>query len=327
MRDGRVVRRPFADLTAQVVRPRGPETVDQRGLFSIAFAPDYARSGLLYAFFVDRRGHLRVDELRRAPGDGDRVEPRARRTVIDLGRVSLQHHGGQLQFGPDRLLWISTGQDDEPASSRDLRSWHGKLLRIDPRRAADGSAYRVPADNPFVAKPGARAEIAARGLRNPWRFSFDAPSGLLLIGDVGETRAEEVDALPLRQALGADFGWDLVEGRTRRRAGALDRSVAPAIVHRHSRSWCAVVGGLVVRDPGLPRLRGRYLYGDVCSGALWSARIARSGAARDVRRLPLRVPYLVSFGRDGRGRAYAVSLSGLVWRLSAPAAPPAASSR
>jgi glucose/arabinose dehydrogenase len=326
VRDGRVVRRPFADLTRQVVRPRGPETVDQRGLLSVAFAPDYARSGLLYTYFVDRRGHLRVDELRRDARDRGRVDPRARRTVIDLGRVSLQHHGGQIQFGPDGMLWISTGQDDEPRSSRDLRSWHGKLLRIAPREGRDGSAYRVPVSNPFVATPGARPETFARGLRNPWRFSFDSRSGLLVIGDVGDARAEEVDALPVERAAGADFGWDTVEGRKRRRNGALEHYVAPAIVHQHSRSWCAVVGGLIVRDPRLPGLFGRYVYGDVCSGWVWSARLARSGAASDVRRLPLRIPYLVSFGRDGIGRPYAVSLSGYVWRLEArrPAARPAA---
>ena len=318
VRDGRVVRRPFADLRRQVVVPRGPETVDQRGLFSIAFAPDYRRSGRLYAYFVDRRRHLRVDELRRAAGGRDAVDPRARRTVLDLGPVGLQHHGGQLRFGPDGLLWISTGQDDEPGSSRDLRSWHGKLLRIDPRARDDGRGYRVPAGNPFLATPGARPEIVARGLRNPWRFSFDRRSGLLVIGDVGDARAEEVDALPVERAAGADFGWDLVEGRTRRRAGALSGYVAPAIVHRHSRSWCAVVGGEVARDRRLPRLWGRYLYGDVCSGWVWSARLARDGAAGDVRRLPLRIPYLVSFGADGRGRIHAVSLSGALWRLVAP---------
>jgi hypothetical protein len=309
--------RSFADLRHRVIRPDGPETIDQRGLFSIAFSPDYARSGLLYAYFVDRRSHLRIDELRRDPRDADRVDPRARRTLIDLGSVSLQHHGGQLQFGPDGLLWISTGQDDEPGSSHDLGSWHGKLLRIDPRPGRDGRPYRVPVGNPFVSTAGARPETFARGLRNPWRFSFDGPSGLLLIGDVGETRAEEIDAVPVRQAARADFGWDLVEGRARRRAGRLNGYVAPAIVHRHSRSWCAVVSGLVARDPDLPGLFGRYLYGDVCSGSVWSARLARSGAASDVRRIGLRIPYLVSFGRDGLGRTYGVSLSGSVWRLVA----------
>ncbi|MDO8209078.1 sorbosone dehydrogenase family protein [Conexibacter sp. CPCC 206217] len=326
VRDGRTLRRPFADLSRQVVRPHGPETVDQRGLFSLAFAPDYARSGLLYAFFVDRRGHLRVDGLQRDPRDPDRIDPRRRRTVIDLGRVSLQHHGGQLQFGPDGMLWISTGQDDEPASSRDLRSLHGKLLRIDPRGGRVERPYRVPADNPYLATttlpgdapadvPAARPEIAARGLRNPWRFSFDRPSGLLLIGDVGDTAFEEVDALPVKRALGADFGWDRVEGRERRGGGTIPGYVAPAIVHRHSRQWCAVVGGLVVRDPRLPRLAGSYLYGDVCSGWLWAARLDRAGRAHGDRRLALRVPYLVSFGTDGRGRVYAVSLSGAVVRL------------
>jgi glucose/arabinose dehydrogenase len=316
VRDGRTLRRPFADISRAVVRLRDAETVDQRGLFSIAFSPSYRRSGLLYAFFVDRRSHLRVDELRRDAHDADRIDPRARRTVIDLGRVSLQHHGGQLQFGPDGLLWISTGQDDEPASSRELGSWHGKLLRIDPRRTRDDEPYRVPAGNPFTATPEARAEVMAIGLRNPWRFAFDRPSGLVVIGDVGEASAEEIDAVSVQQAAGADFGWDLAEGRAPRGATLPARYVAPALVHPHSRSWCAIVGGVVVRDRRLPRLVGRYLYGDVCSGGLWSARLAPSGSARDDRRLALHVPYLVSFGTDGRGRVYAVSLAGTVWRIA-----------
>jgi Glucose / Sorbosone dehydrogenase len=296
VRDGRVLPAPFADLRRQVLIRDPDEAVDQRGLFSIAFAPDYRRSGLLYAMYVDRRGHLRVDALRRSAHDRDRADPHGRRLLLDLGPAALQHHGGQLQFGMDGLLWISTGQEDDPASSQRLDSLRGKLLRIDPRA------------------PGALPQVMASGLRNPWRFSFDAATRTVVIGDVGDSSVEEVDAVSIASlAQTPDFGWPRMEGTLR--SGPGPRGVAPLLVHRHADGWCSVVGGYVVRDPAPRALRGRYVYGDVCSGRLWSARLTASRASGD-RPLGLTVPYLVSFGLDGRGRLYAVSLAGDVWRLT-----------
>jgi glucose/arabinose dehydrogenase len=333
VRDGRVLRRPFADLRRHVLIRDPQVRVDQRGLFSIAFARDYRHSGLLYAMYAARDGHLRVDELRRSASDSNRTDPRGRRPVIDLGPAGIQHHGGQLQVDRDGLLWISTGQEDDPASSQDLGSLNGKLLRIDPRRTRTSPAqpYAIPPDNPYVARADARPEIVASGLRNPWRFSLDARSGLALIGDVGEQAVEEVDALSLRDPLaGANFGWPLLEGRGRVAPTTRDEpagvatpapdtladAVAPLLVQRHDAGWCSLVGGVVVRDPALRALRGRYIYGDVCSGRLRSARITSVTRATDDRALTPHVPYLVSFGVDARRRLYAVSLSGTVWRFA-----------
>ena len=248
--------RVLVDLRRRVLVKDPRETVDQRGLLSLAFAP--GRRRLFYVMYVNRRGRLRIDEVRR----------RRVRRVLDLGPAATQHHGGQLQFGPDGLLYASTGIGDDPAAS-------GRILRFDPRRP--------------------EPEVYATGLRNPWRFSFHRRT--LLIGDVGEDRAEEID---IATAPGADFGWPAYEG---------DEDdplyTPPALTHRHPR-WCAIVGGYV--------WRGRYLYGDVCSGRIWSARLDGDRLRRP-RRTRLRVPYLVSFGRDGRGRVYAVSLFGNVYRL------------
>ena len=276
VRRGRVLRRPLLDLRRRVLIEDDRETIDQRGLLSIVFAPNYRRSGRLFVDYVDKDGRLRVDEWRRGSG-------RLRR-VLDLGEATTQHHGGQLQFGPDGLLYVSTGMGDDPDTSQDPASPGGKILRLDPRE-----------------RP-ARPEVVALGLRNPWRFSF-APGGLLLIGDVGGSRAEEVDMLRPGTGPPVNFGWPLAEGRTPAGQPGL---TGPAIVHTHSSGWCSLVGGYV--------LRGRYLYGDVCSGRLWSARL-RDGRLSRPRRVGLTVPYLVSFGRDARGRVYAISLSGAVWRL------------
>jgi len=167
VRRGRVLRRPLIDLRRRVLVGSPDETADQRGLLSMAFAPDYARSGRFYVDYVDRDGRLRVDAARRGSS-------RTRRT-LDLGVATTMHHGGQLQFGPDGLLYVSTGMGDDPDSSQDPDRPGGKILRLDPRR------------------PGQPPEIVALGLRNPWRFSFDRRSGLILIGDVGGSRTEEVD--------------------------------------------------------------------------------------------------------------------------------------
>jgi glucose/arabinose dehydrogenase len=249
-------RRVLADLRKRVLVEDPRETVDQRGLLSMAFAP--GRRRLFYVMYVNRRSRLRIDEVRRG---------RVRR-VLDLGPAATQHHGGQLQFGPDGLLYASTGMGDDPAAS-------GKILRFDPRRP--------------------EPEVYATGLRNPWRFSFHRRA--LLIGDVGDRKVEEID---VATAPGHDFGWPAYEG---------DEDdvlyTPPALTHRHPR-WCAITGGYV--------RRGRYLYGDLCSGWIWSARF-RDGRLSDPRRTRLRVPYLVSFGRDGAGRLYAVSFFGRVYRI------------
>jgi glucose/arabinose dehydrogenase len=290
VRRGRVLRRPLADLRRRVLRARGAATGDQRGLFSVAFPRDFRRSGRFYVQYVDRHGTERVDELRRGR--------RGTRTVLDLGHAATQHHGGQLQFGPDGFLYVSTGMNDDPASSQDPAATGGKLLRIDPRAA------------------GARPEVYALGLRNPWRFAFDRGTGALLVGDVGDTRREEVDVIAPGAPAGTNLGWPGYEG-TRRRTGAPDvaGAVGPALSYGHRGGRCAVTGGYVVRDPRLPALRGRYLFGDLCRGDLLTARL-RGTSLGPVRPLRLRVSFLVSFGQDTAGRVYAVGFDGDVFRLA-----------
>ena len=201
---GRVLRRPLIDMRRRVLIGDPDETSDQRGLLSMAFAPDYARSGRFYVDYVDRDGRLRVDAARRGSSRTQRI--------LDLGVATTMHHGGQLQFGPDGKLYVSTGMGDDPGSSQDPDRPGGKILRLDPRR------------------PGQRPEIVALGLRNPWRFSFDRRTGLALIGDVGESHTEEVDVLDPAGATPVNFGWPFAEGRTTQ-PGAPAGLTAPAIAH------------------------------------------------------------------------------------------------
>ena len=314
LRGGKRLRRPFADLRRQVLVRSREETRDQRGLLSIAFAPDYGRSGLLYAFYVDRRDRIVVDELRRARGTADRIAPSSRRRVLDVGPAGPFHHGGQLQFGPDGLLYVAVGFADVAGRGQDLGSLYGKILRIDPRPSA-GAAYRIPPGNPFAARTGARPEIFVLGLRNPWRFSFDRATGDLVIGDVGEAAAEEIDVLPRGEQAGANLGWDRAEGAHVR--GELPPGYRAPVLSfdqgRASGGWCSIVGGYVVRDPRIPELRGSYLFSDLCHGRVHAARLG--AAPVRARALRLRVPYLASFGEDTLRRVYAVSFDGPVFRL------------
>jgi glucose/arabinose dehydrogenase len=297
---GRVRRRPFADLRARVEGRNALDiSRDQGGLLSFAFGPGGRR---LYVLYTGRDDHVHVDELRRG----------RLRTLLSVPRRSSNDLGGALRFGPDGMLYVGLGYGRDRTASRDLGRLEGKLLRIDPRPAA-GRPYRIPPDNPFVLRPGARPEIYSYGLRNPWRFGFDRPTRGLVVADVGESRREEVDFLPWRRASGADFGWPGFEGDVRLERGAT-RGVRPVLVRRHRGGTCAIIGGHVVRGGALRGLRGRYLYGDLCTGEVRSA-VLRTGGARGDRSEGARVPYLTAFGRDARGRVYAASLYGPVYRL------------
>jgi glucose/arabinose dehydrogenase len=314
-RDGRTLAQPFLDIRSRVLAG------GEQGLLSVAFAPDYQRSGRFYVDYTDRDGDTRIVEYRRG-ASADRANPRSARLVLFQDQPESNHNGGLLLFGPDDLLYVGLGdgggsgdQHGPIGNAQNLGTLLGKILRIDPRRARDGRRYRVPAGNPFVGRAGARPEVYAWGLRNPWRFSFDRATGDIAIGDVGEGDVEEIDFRRRGGARGANFGWRAWEG-TRRYDSGLDVAahVPPALEYTHRAGGCSVTGGYVVRDPRLPSLAGRYLYGDFCIGRLLTARLAPDGATAR-RALPLHVPSLSSFGEDNAGRVYAVSLGGPVYRL------------
>ncbi len=292
----------------------------ERGLLSVAFPPDYARSRRFYVYYTDGEGAIRVDEFqRRSP---TRAAAGSRREVIRIPHpVNANHNGGQLQF-LGNLLYFGTGDGgsggDPPNNAQNKDVLLGKLLRIDPR-ASGGKPYTVPADNPFVGKPG-RDEIYSYGLRNPFRFTFDTTHGQprIAIGDVGQNEFEELDYTTVGRASGANFGWDAFEGFSRyteENSGTPDPggTVKPIFAYGRSRG-CTIIGGYVVRDPRLRGLRGRYVHADLCEGQLRSL-VPHLKRASDDRRLGLRVQSPSSFGEDQRHRLYAVSLEGPVYRF------------
>jgi glucose/arabinose dehydrogenase len=315
LRGGKRLARPFLDVGARIT------SGGEQGLLGLAFAPDYARTGLFYVYWTSKDGgRNQVVEFRRA--NADRADASSARVVVDQADGEGNHNGGMLAFGPDGLLYAGLGDggggDDQHGArgnAQNLGTILGKILRIDPRRSG-AKAYRIPSSNPFVGRSGARGEIYSYGLRNPYRFSFDRSTGDLTIGDVGQDAVEEVDFVRRGRGRGANFGWRPWEGNRRNFDEPAPGHVAPVITHTHGEGWCSVTGGYVVRDPDLPGLRGQYVYGDYCKGDLYAATL-RAGRASGQRRVGLHVASLSSFGEDAAGRVYATSLSGPVYRLAA----------
>lgn len=316
VRRGKVLDHPFLDLREQV------QADGEQGLLGLAFAPDFARSKRLYVHYSEAgSGDTRIVEYRAA--SRDRAKAGSARVVLRVDQPESNHNGGEITFGPDGLLYVGLGDgggaDDQHGrrgNAQDLGSLLGKILRIDPR-ASGGRAYSVPRDNPFAGRAGARGEVYAYGLRNPWRFSFDRKSGALAIADVGQNDVEEVDFVARGKGAGANFGWRPFEGTRTNFEEPAAGHVRPVIEKGHDDGWCSITGGFVVRDRALGRLFGRYVYGDFCKGQIRSARLTPGGAKGDSAVGGLKtIPSLSSFGQDARGRIYAVSLEGPVYRLA-----------
>jgi len=299
---------PFLDIRDRV------NFVGERGLLSMTFDPQYAANGYFYVYYVDLGGDVVVERFGSTPGSN--VAGVGAGIVITIPHRGPEHHGGLIAFGPDNMLYLAPGDGrccgDPQNNAQNLGTLLGKVLRIDVRALP----YTIPAGNPFSDRLGARAEIWAYGLRNPWRFSFDVPSGMLYIGDVGQDAREEVN-VATATAAGLNYGWPLMEGSacfvpsTNCNSGLL---TLPAHDYLHSEG-CSVTGGHVYRGSAIPELTGHYLYSDYCRGWLRSFRFT-AGRATDHRSWPgIGLSASVSFGRDGAGELYMIS-GERVWRIT-----------
>jgi glucose/arabinose dehydrogenase len=305
IRDGRVDRLPVLDLSGQV------SLGGEQGLLGLAFSPD---GRYLYVNFTDVPGDTHITEFRMRDG---RADPASRREVLVVDQPFSNHNGGNLAFGPDGFLYVGLGDGgsggDPFGNAQSLETLLGKMLRIDPR-PADGRPYGIPRDNPFLEREGARAEIWAYGLRNPWRYSFDRRTGDLWIGDVGQSAREEIDFQPASSDGGENYGWDRFEGTLPFEGGGLPGAVRPILDYGREQGG-TVIGGYVYRGTAIPGLQGAYLFGDFFVPTLRAIR--RQGRRVVVRtELSAEVPNLSAFGEDHRGELYALSLSGPVYRLA-----------
>jgi glucose/arabinose dehydrogenase len=312
LRGGKRLARPFLDIRSRIV------SGGEQGLLSMAFAPDYAKSHRFWVYFTNRNGDEEIDQFRAA--SRDRAAASTAKRVLVQADSESNHNGGQLQVGRDGYLYAGLGDgggaNDQHGSfgnGQRLSTLLGKIIRIAPKA---GGGYRVPRGNPFAGRAGARGEIYSYGLRNPWRFSFDRRTGDIVIADVGQDQVEEIDYRKRGTASGVNFGWRPWEGRRRNFNEPAPGAVFPQVTKSHSDGWCSITGGYVVRDRALGSLYGRYVYGDFCKGQLRSVKLSQAKATGD-RALGVRtVNSLSSFGEDARGRVYAASLEGPVYRLA-----------
>jgi len=317
---GSLLSRPFIDLTAAV--SKGGE----QGLLGLAFHPKYATNGKFYVNFTTKTGSTAINEYR-VSADANVADRASGRRIITIAQPYANHNGGHIAFGPDGYLYVGMGDGgsagDPGNRAQNLNSLLGKMLRIDINGRSGSRQYRIPASNPYVGKTG-RDEIWSRGLRNPWRWSFDRLRGDLWIGDVGQNRYEEVDRSSATVAAirgrGVNYGWRTMEGRAcYSPASGCNKTgkILPVVTYSHAAGDCSVIGGYVYRGSTATSLVGRYLFGDFCSGRIWS--IARGARAPATRSLFMDTDLnITSFGEGEDGELYVTATDGGVRRIVAP---------
>ena len=328
----RILPAPFLDVGALV------SCCGEQGLLSVAFHPRYASNGFFFVDYTDRSpgaGATIVARYRVSAGDPNRADPSSAAILLRIPQPFVNHNGGQLQFGPDGFLYVGMGDggsaNDPVCNAQSPDSLLGKLLRIDVDRTVDTAPfYAIPPDNPFVSSGGAPPEAWAKGLRNPWRFSFDRLTGDLFIGDVGQDVREEIDYEPLAAGGGQNYGWKVMEGTRCGDGGTSGCSpvpppcgdpsyTAPILVYDHLGGACSVTGGYLYRGLSVPDLYGLYVYGDYCSGQVFAA--AEASGAWSSQALAIAVPNLTTFGEDSSGDLYLGTQDGGLYRF-VPSAPP-----
>jgi glucose/arabinose dehydrogenase len=310
---GTVQPQPFLDISERV----GSQGSEQ-GLLSVAFPPDYAGSGDLYVDYTDQQGNTVVARYQLLAGNPDQADPNSEQKILQIEQPAANHNGGQLQFGPDGYLYVGMGDGgaagDPWGNAQKPGALLGKLLRIN---VTDATTYTVPASNPLLGQSGARPEIWALGLRNPWRFSFDQGTGDLYIADVGQNTYEEIDFQPANSPGGQNYGWNIMEGehcfqpQTGCDTGGL---VLPVTEYDHGQG-CSVTGGYVYRGTRYPELSGTYFFGDYCSGNIWGLRHSETGEWQMALLLTTNLN-ISSFGVDSAGEIYVVGYrEGTIYRL------------
>jgi uncharacterized repeat protein (TIGR03806 family) len=289
----------FLDITDRV------DDSGEGGLLGLAFHPGYPATRSLYVYYTAGNPfRSRVSRFERTD-DPDLADPASEEVLLEFAQPFTNHNGGMVAFGPDGMLYIASGDggsgNDPQNNAQNLGNLLGKVLRLD-------TGGGIPADNPFTGTAGARGEIWAYGLRNPWRFSFDRNLGTLWLGDVGQTDREEVDIIER----GGNYGWRIYEGDLSHLnpAGLPPTSFEQPVLAYPRTQGASITGGYVYRGPRLTRFHGAYFYGDYISGRIW-ALVHDNGRAISSTQVAS-LGSLVSFGEDQSGELFAVSLGGAI---------------
>ena len=320
LRNGTRLATPFLDVGALTAAE------GERGLLGLAFHPDFAANGRFFVYYTRRAdGAIRIDAYTVSSANLDVADPASQREVLTIPHPGFSNHnGGATAFGPDGYLYLGVGDGgsggDPPNNAQNRGVLLGKILRIDVDAPA---GYAIPPDNPFVGVQGARAEIWAYGLRNPWRFSFDRATADFFIGDVGQGAVEEIDHVPFGARAGLNFGWRRFEGDACFNPSsncAFEGHTPPIITYRHDAAGgISVTGGYVYRGWRSAALRGFYIYGDFGSSRIWAATQEGLNWAtyelipRDV------LSGISTFGEDEAGEIYVASyFDGRIYAIDGP---------
>jgi glucose/arabinose dehydrogenase len=317
MQNGALLAQPFLDIRALT------DTTGEGGMLSMAFDPGYASNGHFYVYRTDANHNIVVERYT-VSADPNRADAGSVIIIIRIAHPNFtNHYGGLLAFGPDGYLYLGTGDGgsagDPNGNAQNPNSLLGKLLRLDVGNTSAAVPYTIPATNPYSSQnggqAGSRPEIWALGLRNPWRFAFDADQ--LYIADVGQDQREEIDLESSAQG-GLNYGWNRMEGSACYQAQSCDRTglVLPVLEYTHADAGnpCSITGGYVYRGSAIPELAGRYLYSDYCAGFLRSFLAADRTASEQRDWNVSKVGQVVSFGRDGQGELYVLAGSG-IWKI------------
>jgi glucose/arabinose dehydrogenase len=318
IKNGSLQGAPFLDITDSV------STGGEQGLLGVAFDPSYASTGRFYVSYTSphgsQTGGTSVLARYHVSANADVADVTSGQTILTVDQPYDNHNGGMIGFGPDGFLYFGLGDGgsggDPQGHGQDRSELLGSVLRLD---VSGNGTYTIPPSNPYFGSTSRRPELWNYGLRNPWRFSFDRATGDLYIGDVGQNAREEIDVQPAASPGGENYGWNIMEGLSCYGVATCNQTglTLPVLDYDHG-AGCAVTGGYVYRGGAIPSLAGHYLYGDYCSGTVWSFRYL-NGQAVDRRERPDLFPNgnISSFGQDGAGELYIVTLGGTIYRIVA----------
>ena len=339
--DGKKLSRPFFDINKRVVNPNRPG--DERGLLGFAFHPNHTNNGKFYINYMDNDGNTIISEF--STNSELRADHKSERIILKLKQPYGNHNGGDIQFGPDGYLYISIGDGgkagDPLNAGQDLSSLFGKIIRID----IEQKPYGIPKSNPFFGQKGKREEIWAWGLRNVWRFSFDKQTGDKYLADVGQNKWEEVNFEPASSKGGLNYGWRIMEANhcyDPKENCPTEGLIKPIIEYPNDANHpafafriieelsfsetdvegCSVTGGYVYRGKKIKSMQGQYIFGDYCSGNIWTLKVVNGKAINFKNRTEeINIgggeftTYISSFGQDSDGEIYIIDYNGGIYKL------------